>query len=296
LPIILHSRADIDLDIEPEKYVAFDFDRGMTFNVERIINKKAPEGGMDLALKSGIDVIAVMSPNSAGLLGVAAVFEKLDRKTWESVVPGDLSIVADKQWRIDREQEIPAPDGQTSHPVYAFKTAQGGMGIVQLLQIDKVNRTVKLRYAMLSDGSRERMPPQPRAESARLLKEIGLAMAMYANDHEDKFPATLEQLREFMEIAKQGDPQWMTANVTYLAAGKTAGTAQRHLVAAAYDKTLLQQDSGTNVLFLDSHVEFIAAGELKRRGIAASDAAPPSPPGVERDVARPRGPVTPAEE
>ncbi|MBN2272011.1 MAG: tetratricopeptide repeat protein, partial [Sedimentisphaerales bacterium] len=29
LPIILHSRADIDLDIEPEKYVAFDFDRGM---------------------------------------------------------------------------------------------------------------------------------------------------------------------------------------------------------------------------------------------------------------------------
>ncbi len=92
-----------------------------------------------------------------------------------------------------------------------------------------------------------------RDESARKLKQLGLAVAMFANEHNSKLPDSLHELEHY--VGKKQDFQWILENVEYLGKGKkhVAGSFN---VATAYDKTLLEEGNGTNVLFADGHVKF----------------------------------------
>jgi type II secretory pathway component GspD/PulD (secretin) len=62
--------------------------------------------------------------------------------------------------------------------------------------------------------------------------------------------------------------KWVLTNVKYLAHGKTIAVRPDFVVA--YDKTLLTEAKGTNVLFNDSHVEFVKPEILKALGISAN--------------------------
>jgi prepilin-type processing-associated H-X9-DG protein len=215
------------------------------------------------------------------------VFEKLPSQTWDSIRPDDLKIIADKQWRKNREQTVTSRPAQDSHPIYAFKTAQGGLGIVQLIEIDRPKLVVKFRYANFPEATEALKPlgvREHRAILAEKLKVCGKMMHLWANDHGDKFPDALPEMKQYMEAEKDGDAEWMLENVIYLAAGKTVAHPEPHRAIAAYDRTLLERDTGTNVLFLDGHVEFIAAEQLEERGIALGL--------IQSDVA---GPATAAE-
>jgi len=59
----------------------------------------------------------------------------------------------------------------------------------------------------------------------------------------------------------------MVQDVEYLGAGVT--TEESHSLVVAYDRTLLAAGKGTNVLFLDSHIEFVVPEKLKELGLAA---------------------------
>jgi type II secretory pathway component GspD/PulD (secretin)/beta-lactamase regulating signal transducer with metallopeptidase domain len=100
------------------------------------------------------------------------------------------------------------------------------------------------------------------AEPAQRFKALGKALFVYANDHDDKYPDSLRQLREGLS---EEDLKWLEAHVEYLAKGKTI--ADRPDIATAYDKTLLAEGKGTNVLFNDSHVSFEKPDRLKELGI-----------------------------
>jgi len=212
----------------------------------------------------------VVAPNEGGLYGTMTVFEKLPSQTWDSIRPDDLKIIADKQWRKNREQTVTSRPAQESHPIYAFKTAQGGLGVVQLIEVDRAKQVVKFRYANFPEATAALKPlgvREYRAILAEKLKRCGKMMHLWTNDHGDKFPDTLLEMKLYMEAEKDGDAKWMLENVIYLAAGKTAAHPEPHRAIAAYDKTLLERDMGTNVLFLDAHVEFIGAEQLEERGI-----------------------------
>ncbi len=115
----------------------------------------------------------------------------------------------------------------------------------------------------LADLSRR--PPNPAdvaPVSAAKLKALGMALLMYANDYEDKFPDTLQEVRAFVG---DEDVAWLTQNVAYLGKGKT--TSDHPDVVVAYDKTLLAKGDGTLVLFLASHIEYMALRELEALGI-----------------------------
>ncbi len=106
------------------------------------------------------------------------------------------------------------------------------------------------------------------AKSAEKLKRLGLALIMYANDHDNKLPDILEALKPY--IANEQDYQWILNNVEYLCKNKNYQPKQPR-IPIAYDKTLIEEQSGTNVLFLDSHVEFVKPERLKELGISATE-------------------------
>jgi len=104
------------------------------------------------------------------------------------------------------------------------------------------------------------------AESAQKLKQLGLATAMFANEHNSKLPDNLQELEPY--VGKKQDFQWINENVEYLGKGKkhVAGSFN---VVTAYDKILLEEGNGTNVLFGDGHVKFEVSGKLEELGITS---------------------------
>lgn len=91
-------------------------------------------------------------------------------------------------------------------------------------------------------------------ESAEKLKKLGLALFIYASEHEEKYPDTLQELEYCIDTF-----QWFLENVEYIGKGKT--TMDKSPIPVAYDKTLLEKGNSTNILFNDGHLTF---GELKK--------------------------------
>jgi prepilin-type processing-associated H-X9-DG protein len=96
---------------------------------------------------------------------------------------------------------------------------------------------------------------QERVNSARKLSGLGKAVAMYAADNNGKLPDTLQELKPYVG----DDFQWLVENVKYLGKGQKSGEPDTPI---AYDKTLLEMDNGTNMLFLDGHMEFLKTERL----------------------------------
>jgi beta-lactamase regulating signal transducer with metallopeptidase domain len=103
-----------------------------------------------------------------------------------------------------------------------------------------------------------------KAYSHTCLANLGKAVLLYANDHTDQLPAGIENAREHLSPA---EAQWLLENVVYL--GKGLSVADYPGRAVAYDRTMLAEGKGTNVLYLDSHVDFENSQELERLGISS---------------------------
>jgi len=102
-------------------------------------------------------------------------------------------------------------------------------------------------------------------ESAEELKILGKALIVCANDDDaGRYPNTLPELVEG-DYMSRADFDWALENVEYLGKGKTA--ADDPGMPLAYDKRLLEEGDGTNVLYNDSHVAFEKGERLKRLGI-----------------------------
>ena len=78
-------------------------------------------------------------------------------------------------------------------------------------------------------------------KSANKLEALGKALLIYANDHEDKYPDTLQSIEGYLD-----DLQWFTENDKYSGKGKTL--TEPPFETIAYDKTLLEKGVRTNVL------------------------------------------------
>lgn len=107
---------------------------------------------------------------------------------------------------------------------------------------------------------------QQRMKSVERLMGLGKALLIYANDYEDRYPDSMRQLESYyIRRDAVDDFKWLE-NVRYLGKGKSITVPPG--VVIAYDRILLETDKGTNVLFNDSHVEFVEYGRLEEFGIA----------------------------
>lgn len=119
-----------------------------------------------------------------------------------------------------------------------------------------------------------------RHKSATQLSALGRAMLIYANDHNHKLPETLADVQDEVDQAGDLSLSWVQENVAYLGRGMTMSNEPGDPVA--YDQSLYEQGTGTNVLYLDMHVAFETPERLEELGIGPDK---PSPAAL-RDSAR----------
>jgi len=103
------------------------------------------------------------------------------------------------------------------------------------------------RSAAVFDYSEELL--NEREESALMLRTLGVALVMYADEHNNKYPETLQELEAYAD-----NLEWFTKNVEYLGKGKSPRDSARDVIA--YDKTLLEKGNSTNILFCDIALRF----------------------------------------
>ena len=102
-------------------------------------------------------------------------------------------------------------------------------------------------------------------ESFEKLSTLGKVLLTYANSHADEFPETLQALQDWRSDFDDGDIAWMKAHVEYLGKDKKVNLPPETVMA--YDRTLLDRQQGTIVLYLDCHVAFESPKTLKKLGL-----------------------------
>ncbi len=110
------------------------------------------------------------------------------------------------------------------------------------------------------------------AGSHEQLSALGRALLVYANDHDDRLPETLAELQDEIHQTRGLSPTWVRQNVAYLGRGMTTSNEPDDPVA--YDQTLYEQGTGTNVLHLDTSVAFESPERLEELGIGPDEPSP----------------------
>jgi prepilin-type processing-associated H-X9-DG protein len=103
-----------------------------------------------------------------------------------------------------------------------------------------------------------------RVASASNLRQVGMGIVMYASDHQGTLPANLDAIqKDYIH-----NPSILHSPMSNAPTGEDLvymGNDQLQLnrlqnpsaLAVAYDSAALMQGKGTNVLFLDGHVEWV---------------------------------------
>jgi len=115
-----------------------------------------------------------------------------------------------------------------------------------------------------------------RERAASGLSGLGRTLRVYAGSSGGgRYPPSLAALDEFVSDALPEWSAWTHENVTYLGQGQRVGAPDDTPIA--YDKTLLAEQGGTNVLFNDTHVSFVTRQELEQLGIFPDAELPDAP-------------------
>jgi prepilin-type processing-associated H-X9-DG protein len=103
-----------------------------------------------------------------------------------------------------------------------------------------------------------------RTVSMANLKNIGMAAHIYANDHDGKFPPSLDALREADFVTQQTlqSPLDSSPGVSYIYVGGQDETSDARNVLA-YER-LYPGSTRTNVLYFDGHVQHIEIDRFKQ--------------------------------
>lgn len=115
------------------------------------------------------------------------------------------------------------------------------------LQLPALHRLNHLRRRQVSDNK---------------LKYLSRILQKYAKDHDETFPDDLSDLRAY---DSEGHLNWLIEHCEYLGRGKTLRDSLT--IPLAYDKLLLDEGEGTNVLFPDTSTLFAKPDELRELGI-----------------------------
>ena len=105
-----------------------------------------------------------------------------------------------------------------------------------------------------------------RTVSAANLRSIGVALYTYATENDDKFPPDLQTLVDSGAISEQTlrsplDESDATSSYIYIS-GQSTEVDQRNVIA--YENPENHDNEGTNVLFADSHVEFMSMSSFRK--------------------------------
>lgn len=257
---------------------AFDFDTGKVVEIPAPTLHLPADGLLAWLEQSGVDAIARMSEDGDGLVGVGLIFWTWMPSGWADTDPVELRQEMTRATSAPRRPLLFQED-RYQH-VFPFKTREGAIGMLQMLTVDKAKRTVQFRYRMLLEEGGDTAPENDAesrrlAESVERLMRFGLMAWKYAEQHNWRYPDTIDELKEYAKMFDQ-DFQWILDNVGYVGAGKVGNDPPDTLIA--YDRTLLAAGKGTNGVFRDGHAEFLPPEMLAKYGLSSPPPDTPSTP------------------
>jgi beta-lactamase regulating signal transducer with metallopeptidase domain len=136
-------------------------------------------------------------------------------------------------------------------------------------------------YQNLSREQRERLErlrANQQSLSYKNMQKLGLAVAVFANDHKGRGPSNLSDLRKY--IADEQIFDWINRNVVYL--GRNQQYREPPDAVLAYDESMLKKPrQETNVLYNDAHVSLEKSEWLE---LKAASHQPGQKPDVQVEV------------
>jgi len=266
-PVQTATIYDIDNPATKDRHCAIDLDKDTTAGIPAAMRSRGNDDVMSYLVGEGVDAVGEFAGNKASLIALGMVVEVMPTQAWDRLTPVELLARLSGRKIAATETKIMQWNDQGDQSVFAFATREGAVGLLQILSADKKTQEFKLRYKKLFNmpvpWQADNRQMHRRAESAQILKQIGLAMATYADDHQGKFPHALEQLKDY--LGETVDFQWLLGDFEYLGKGMEAGDSPARRVV--FHKSLLYEGRGTNVLFSDGHVSFVRPERLGELGI-----------------------------
>ncbi len=190
----------------------------------------------------------------------------------------DLRHAANSPHAIVGRGQVPA--------TYAFRTREGTVGVMRIEKLEE--REIHLRYKLLGYGQEAESSSTavaPQALCKNDLKQIGIALHVYAADHVGQFPREERPVEAFWELL----PGYLNTARVFVCPGAKAdveawerteelteetcsygwvaglGTDSPGDFILAFDKSPDHHGGGRNVLFVDGHVEFMKEDEFQKK-------------------------------
>ncbi|MBA7646149.1 hypothetical protein ES703_53911 [subsurface metagenome] len=238
-----------------------DFDNDKLYSQPSDFHSRAREQQEAWKRENSIDASATVSEGAEGLWGEEMVIIPLADVEFDRMTPVSFRDVL--QQATPGTPAVMTAIGQLPK-TYVFKTREGGMGLLQILEVQRKRSPhyIKIRYKMVP----RTVEADAKITSNKKLQDLGKAMVMFATDHQRKLPDSLQDFAPYLRNKR--DIKWLSQKVKYLGKGKTEN--DRPDTVIAYDSSLLLSQQGTNVLFLDAHVEYVQPDRLKKLSISKS--------------------------
>ncbi len=176
-PVKVVGLYDIDHPATTEKECAIDFDTGKLSKIPPQARQMPGHDLMKWLSGRGIDAVAEIAGKNGGLIGIDVAVKTMPPYVWDKIGPTELRALM-----VNNNSARQETTANSSHPrlhvsyalpmfledeyqqVFAFRTRDSGLGILQILDVDKSKQMVQFRYKMLQKESAGRIVFLPDAD------------------------------------------------------------------------------------------------------------------------------------
>ena len=182
------------------RYPWFDLDTGKSLASSDTFpsgSEIADEAVAAWRAKSGAEVAANLSEGFCKLIGFDMIALPVTDDQWDRIAPSDLAVLLS----VSKPSSPAVMSSKDASPAtYAFKTREGGKGVLQLTGLSDHPRGVKIRYKLVQ-SSKPAEPAQESPSSIIYVHEDGKIFL-------DSDPVELEKLRDVLKDKTQANPSF----------------------------------------------------------------------------------------
>ena len=138
---------------ESSKAALYDFDTRRLVGIPDPLRNAGSEERHRWIVRKGLDVGAQFAGDEYGLIGVDVVATRIASEQWDKITPAELrQVLAAESIGVEKDEMQTAMPAKGEYPpTFAFKTREGGAGVLQIYDADRSKKTISFRYKMLAE-------------------------------------------------------------------------------------------------------------------------------------------------